>query len=204
MPTAGARLAEAIDLVPVGELPKGTLEALAARLSLKLELACHVGPSHGLPLAPIPGREQLDANALLGALEARTTDERLLVGVAAEDIAIPVFTFVFGLARQGGRACVVSLARADPEFYGLPTDPVLRDERVVAEIRHELGHLATLEHCPDRSCLMSFAGSIERADARGAEFCPSCRERLPRWLAGQDPSHPGGLGPGGFGGAKPP
>ena len=201
MATAGSRLAEAIDLVPVGELAKGTLEALAARLSLKLELACHVGSGRGLPLAPIPGREQLDANALLEALEARATDSRLLVGVAAEDISVPVFTFVFGLARHGGRACVVSLVRADPSFYGLPANPVLRDERVVAEIRHELGHLASLEHCSDRGCLMSFAGSIERADARGTQFCGSCRDRLPVWLRGETETPPF---TGGFGGAKPP
>ena len=184
MPTAEARLAEAIDLVPVGELPKGTLEALAARLSQRVTLVCHVGPRLGRPLAQVPGREQLDANALLEALDAQATDRRLLVGVAGEDIAVPVFSFVFGLARQGGHACVVSLARADPSFYGLQPDPVLRDERVVAEIRHELGHLATLEHCPDRGCLMSFAGSIERADARGGHFCPSCTGRLPHWLHG--------------------
>ena len=191
MPTSGARLAEAIDLVPVGELAAGTLEALAGRLSQKVELPCHVGPGLVPPLPMIRARDQLDANALLEALEARASEARLLVGVASQDIAIPVFTFVFGLARQGGRACVVSLARADPTFYGLPEDAVLRDERLVAETRHELGHLASLEHCPDRSCLMSFAGSIERADARGAEFCSSCRERLPAWL-------------GGFGGVKPP
>jgi archaemetzincin len=184
VPEPSARLAEAIDLVPIGELAPGTLEALAARLSRRLELACHVGRGFELSLVEIPGREQLDANVLLAALEARASDRRLLVGVAGEDIAVPVFTFVFGLARQGGRACVVSLARADPSFYGLPADPGLRDERVVAEIRHELGHLATLEHCADRGCLMSFAGSIERADARGAEFCAACRERLPGWLGG--------------------
>jgi archaemetzincin len=187
VPTEAARLAEAIDLVATGELPSGTLEALAARLSAKLELPCHVAHSREAALPPIPGRDQLDANALLATLEARASDRRLLVGVAGEDIAIPVFTFVFGLARQGGRACVVSLARADPSFYGLPPDSDRRDERVVAEIRHELGHLATLEHCPDRTCLMSFAGSIERADARGTEFCGSCRERLPGWLAGGTP-----------------
>ena len=181
MPTGAARLAEAIDLVPIGELPKGTLEALAARLSQKVELACHVGPGVSPPLPMIRGRDQLDANALLEALEAQARRPPAR-GRRGEDIAIPVFTFVFGLARQGGPACVVSLARADPSFYGLPPDPALRDERAASEIRHELGHLATLEHCPDRGCLMSFAGSIERADARGTEFCPACRARLPGWL----------------------
>ena len=183
-----ARLAEAVDLLPVGPLPPGTLEALASRLSRRVELACHVLPPRELPLRRIPKRDQIDANALLEAVEARAaSDSRLLVGVAAEDIAVPLFTFVFGLARQGGRACVVSLARTDPSFYGLPPDPDLRDERAVAEILHEMGHLATLEHCPDRGCLMSFAGNIERVDTRGGRFCASCRERLPHWLRGPAP-----------------
>jgi archaemetzincin len=183
-----ARLAEAVDLLPVGALPPATLEALAARLSRHIELACHTLPPAPLPQPRIPNRDQLDANALLEALEARAvSDDRLLVGVTAEDIAIPVFTFVFGLARQGGRACAVSLARTDPSFYGLPPDPALRDERAVAEVLHEMGHLATLEHCPDRGCLMSFAGNVERVDTRGSRFCSSCAARLPPWLRGPAP-----------------
>jgi archaemetzincin len=181
-------VAEAVDLLPVGELPPGTLERLAARLSRKVELACHVLAAAELPLRRIPNRDQIDAQSLLEAVEARaSSDVRLVVGVAGDDIAVPLFTFVFGLARQGGRACVVSLARTDPAFYGLPPDPELRDERTVAEVLHELGHLATLEHCPDRGCLMSFAGNIERVDTRGSRFCASCAERLPRWLRGPVP-----------------
>jgi archaemetzincin len=182
-----ARLAEAVDLLPVGELPPGTLDRLAARLSRKVELACHVQAGAPLPWRRIPKRDQLDAGALLEALEARATSEtRLVVGVAAEDVGVPLFTFVFGLARQGGRACLISLARTDPAFYGLPPDPELRDERAVCEVLHELGHLATLEHCQDRGCLMSFAGNIERVDTRGSSFCPSCQERMPRWLRGPE------------------
>ena len=59
--------------------------------------------------------------------------------MTSEDIALAIFTFVFGLARQGGRACLVSLARTEPAFYGLPPDQDLRDRRAVAEILHELG-----------------------------------------------------------------
>ena len=183
-----ARRAEAVDLLPVGALPPGTLEALAARLSRRVEVACHVLPPAALPVKRIPNRDQLDANTLLEAVESRATSEaRLLVGVTAQDIAVPVFTFVFGLARQGGRACVVSLARTEPSFYGLPPDPARRDERAVAEVLHEMGHLATLEHCPDRGCLMSFAGSVERVDTRGSRFCAACAERVPAWMRGPAP-----------------
>jgi predicted Zn-dependent protease len=33
---------------------------------------------------------------------------------------------------------------------------------------------------------MSFAGNIERVDTRGSSFCPSCQERMPRWLRGPE------------------
>ena len=98
-----------------------------------------------------------------------------------------IFTFVFGLARQGGKACLVSLARTEPAFYGLPPDQDLRDRRAIAEVLHELGHLAQLEHCPDRGCLMSFAGNVEKVDARGTRFCAACTARLPLWLRGRPP-----------------
>jgi archaemetzincin len=181
-------LAEAVELLPIGTLAPGTLAALAARLSRHLHLPCHVLPEADLPLPRLPGRGQLDAAALLESLEARArAPSRLVVGVTAEDIAIAIFTFVFGLARQGGRACLVSLARTEPAFYGLPPDQDLRDRRAVAEILHELGHLALLEHCPDRGCLMSFAGNVEKVDTRGARFCAACTPRLPGWLRGQPP-----------------
>ena len=184
-----AALADAVDLLPVGALDPETLKAIAARLSRHLELPCHVlTPAPEVPLSRLPNRGQLDAHALLAALETLPPSPgRILVGVAAEDIAIPIFTFVFGLARSGGRACVVSLARADPVFYGLSSDAELKLGRTVAEILHELGHLAALEHCPDRSCLMSFAGSVERADTRGSRFCAACAARLPAWLRGKAP-----------------
>ncbi len=179
-----ALLAEAVDLQPVGEMAPGGAVSLAARLSRLIELPVRLLPPAPLPARRLPGRDQLDAGELLQRLEgAVLPGPRLLVGVTGSDIAIPVFTFVFGLARQHGRACLVSLARTDPTFYGLPADGERRDRRAACEVLHELGHLAGLEHCQDRGCLMSFAGSIQAVDARGERFCGGCALRLPRWLA---------------------
>ncbi len=181
-----ALLAEAVDLQPVGDPAPAGIASLAARLSRLIELPVHLLPAAPLPARRLAGRDQLDAGELLQQLEAAAPPgRRLLVGITGADLAIPVFTFVFGLARQHGRACLVSLARTDPTFYGLPADGERRDRRAACEVLHELGHLAGLEHCRDRGCLMSFAGSVAAVDTRGDRFCDDCALRLPRWMAGR-------------------
>jgi archaemetzincin len=132
--------------------------------------------------ARLPDREQLDADALLRNLEARAPADVVLVGVTPFDVGVPIFTFVFGRARQGGSAAVVSLARLDPSFYGLPADPEKATRRAVDEILHELGHVAGLRHCEDSSCLMRFVASVDQIDVRGSAFCTPCAARLPHWL----------------------
>jgi archaemetzincin len=145
-----------------------------------VEAAAH---AHAPAAARLPERDQLDADALLAWLLARASDGgAVLVGLTSRDIAIPIFTFVFGRARLGSRAVLVSLARLDPAFYGLPAEHDLTVRRATDEILHELGHAASLQHCRDASCLMAFAGSVEKVDARGSAFCGPCRERLPSWL----------------------
>jgi archaemetzincin len=173
---------EALELLAIGPLPDTAAE-LALRLSCEVHLPCRL--AHGeVAVPPLLGRDgQGDADALLATLEARAAPGAVLVGLTAQDLALPIFTFVFGRARQAGAAAVVSVARLDPVFYGLPPRPELRLRRTLDEVRHELGHAAGLVHCADRSCLMSFAGSVEKVDARGSAFCADCAGTLPAWLA---------------------
>jgi archaemetzincin len=173
----------ALSLLPVGSLEPPRAEELVERLSRRTAAAWRLLPPRpDNPLPRLAARGQVDADALLAELEAEAPSDGVLVGLTRHDLAIPIFTFVLGRARQGGRAALVSMARLDPAFYGLPEDPALLLTRTVVEVLHELGHVAGLAHCGEASCLMSFAGSVERVDVRGSEFCPECRERLPEWL----------------------
>ncbi|HEY6554011.1 MAG TPA: hypothetical protein VI669_11700 [Vicinamibacteria bacterium] len=161
------------------------LEDLAARLSRRVHVPCRVDGTVRINPPLLSERAQGDADGLLGQLETSVADPReITVAVVALDLAIPIFTFVFGRARQGGHAAVVSLARLDPAFYGLDPDGELLTHRALVEVVHELGHLASLLHCPDASCIMSFAGSVERVDVRGTDFCEACASRLPDWIVG--------------------
>ena len=172
-----------LDLVPVGRLGAAQTEALVEHLSRRTSATWRLHPpwpEADLPL--LPQRGQVDADGLLARLEAHAPEDGVLVGVTERDLGIPLFTFVLGRGRQSGRAALVSMARLDPRFYGLPADEGLVIRRAVVEALHELGHVAGLAHCEDAACLMSFAASVARVDVRGTRFCPACEGRLPRWL----------------------
>jgi archaemetzincin len=172
-----------VQLVALGAIEPALEQELVQRVSRRIAAPCRLGarlPLDDLPT--VPGRTQADADLVLARLESLASAGVVVVGVAAVDVAIPIFTFVFGRARQGGRACLVSLARLEPAFYGLPPDSNLVTDRAVAEMLHELGHVAGLGHCRDFACLMHFAASVETIDVRGPGFCAACMLRLPPWL----------------------
>jgi len=175
------RRIEAVRLVGFGPPPPLSLQDLAARVSRRVAVACRFEPfsdAEELPL--IPGRDQVCADRLLARLEGEPIEPGAVrVGLVGVDIAIPIFTFVFGRARSGGHAAIVSTARLDPRFYGLPGNAALMARRTVDEILHELGHIAGLQHCVLPDCLMHFAGTVEQVDVRGSEFCPRCAAHLP-------------------------
>jgi len=186
-PTTGS-----LDFVTVGPFPAALAEDLVAHTSRRLPVPCRLlrGPGPATPW--IEGRDQVDADRLLAALETVAADGHpghVLIGLTAQDIGSPLFTFFFGRARLRGRAGLVSVARLAPTFYGLPDDRETTTRRAVIEILHELGHVAGLTHCDDFGCLMHLATDVEGLDARGATWCDRCLARLPDDLR---PRAPGG------------
>jgi archaemetzincin len=180
-------LAPSLLLLALGPAPSLPLAELAARLSRRVAVPCRAqGPIDLGELVRLPGRDQVDADRLLERVEAWPAPPGVVkVGLTGLDIAIPIFTFVFGRARDGGRGCLVSAARLDPRFYGLPEDAALTERRTVDEVLHELGHVAGLPHCREAFCLMRFAGSVEQVDARGSELCRGCSDRFASRLPGE-------------------
>ncbi len=170
----------AIQLVEVGQpsLPRGLLKRLAGRLERALGVSCRVLDWRvDAGFAELPERGQFHSHRLLARLaEQAPADGARLVGVTALDLSVPVFSYVFGEGQMGGRCAIVSLCRLQEEFYGLPENAGLLEERLLKEAIHELGHTLGLTHCDDWQCVMSASHTVERLDVKTAEFCQDCRK----------------------------
>jgi archaemetzincin len=126
-----------------------------------------------------PTRNQYHSTKILKEmLDELPSDALKMIGITSSDLFIPILTFVFGEAQLDGKVGIVSLARLQQEFYGLPPNQALLQRRLSKEITHELGHTFGLIHCSLRECVMSVANNIADVDAKGSSFCESCRELL--------------------------
>jgi archaemetzincin len=178
-PPGGAQ-AGRIVLVPVGPAGAGVLSHLASGLNRELMAPVITAAATAVPEgAYAPERRQYLAEDFLpGLTPYRQSGAELVLGITPVDLYVPGLNFVFGLADPRHKTAVISLARLDPQFYGLPQDAPLLHKRALKEAVHELGHCLGLAHCPDPTCIMFFSNSLADTDHKGPGFCPRCRQRL--------------------------
>ncbi|HTP31452.1 MAG TPA: archaemetzincin [Candidatus Acidoferrales bacterium] len=172
-----------IHLIPLGngriEPGLDVLEYLAAALARTFRTPCRIRPEVLDPAFALDaGRQQYYSTAILQRLERSCDPDARTLAVTACDLYVPVLTFVFGEAQLDGTCAVVSTARLNEEFYGMPRQDALMRERLVKEAAHELGHTFGLRHCVDWRCVMASSHAVERLDVKGAAFCRDCWTRV--------------------------
>ena len=175
-----------IHLIPLGapsrpgaEPGLDLLEYLAAALARIFRTPCQIRPeTFDLSFALDSNRQQYYSTAIIQRLERAADPDARVLGVTACDLYVPVLTFVFGEAQLDGNCAVVSTARLNEEFYGLPRREELLLDRLIKEAAHELGHTFGLRHCMDWRCVMASSHAVERLDVKGADFCRSCRKTV--------------------------
>jgi archaemetzincin len=165
-------------------LPGGMLGDL--RAGLVGVFGCHgeILPDEAVPPRAFNvSRQQYSSTEILAGLAGRALPGTRLLAVTSSDLYVPVLTFVFGEAQLEGACAVVSTWRLRQEFYGLPADARLLQDRLLKEAVHELGHTFALAHCQEYECVMAPSHAVEWIDLKSHLFCPGCRERLQSKLA---------------------
>jgi archaemetzincin len=176
-----------LQLLPLGEIERAQIDALARSLGRELKRECEVlAADRDLSASFNASRGQYHSTEILSRMAARVTpDTWRLLGVTAVDLYTPILTFVFGEAQLEGALAVVSSCRLDQRLYGLPADEQVLRERLFKEAVHELGHTFGLTHCDDTQCAMAPSHAVEWIDLKTARYCPKCAAALGR--AERDP-----------------
>ena len=94
--------------------------------------------------------------------------------VIHEPVGLPATSYEPARHQYLSSPILKSLARLRQEFYGLPPNRALFQQRVLKESVHELGHTYGVGHCLDPACVMHSANSLKDTDYKGWHFCGSC------------------------------
>ena len=169
-----------LQLLPIGDFDGRVLTQLAPAMANLFRVPTEVLQVRLDPeFAYHPERQQYHSSEILQAMRRYVgPDSWRVLGVTGVDLYIPILTFVFGEAQMGGPCGLVSAHRLQQEFYGLPSDRNLVQERLLKESVHELGHTLDLTHCDDYQCAMAPSHAVEWIDLKDSTLCGACQARV--------------------------
>ncbi|MBW2603215.1 MAG: archaemetzincin family Zn-dependent metalloprotease [Deltaproteobacteria bacterium] len=165
-----------VGVLPLGDVPEIVLKVIAGHITRCFKLTTQILPSLEKPEYALDKRRlQYNAGIIIETFESmHFGNHDKVIAVLNQDLFIPIFTHVFGEARQGGNCSLVSLFRLVKNPDGSsPLKPLIH-ERAAKVALHELGHLFNLLHCEHKQCLMHFSGSIEELDEMSLQLCEYC------------------------------
>jgi archaemetzincin len=169
-----------LQLLSIGDADGQLLMQLAPAMASLFRMPTEVLPVCLDPEFAYHGeRQQYHSSELLQAMQNFVgPDSWRVLGITSVDLYIPILTFVFGEAQIGGPCGLVSTHRLRQEFYGLPADRDLLQQRLLKEAVHEIGHTIDLTHCDDYQCAMAPSHAVEWIDLKDSLLCPSCQARV--------------------------
>ncbi len=167
---------ECVGIQPFGDVPELVLKIIAANIEAYFKVAAEILPPRDTPDFALDKRRlQYNAGTILKTLPLFLPGHcTKIMGVVCTDIFIPIFSYSYGEAEQGGNFALISLFRLDKNPDGSSPGSALFYERAAKVALHELGHLFNLFHCDEKTCLMHFSGTMDDLDKIPFYLCRYC------------------------------
>jgi archaemetzincin len=158
-----------IGIQPVGEIDTSYVKVIAGSFLGELRIRSLILPTLDHPDYAFDKRRiQYNAGLIINRLETiKFQGCNKIIALIDADLFIPVFSYVLGESRMGGKCSLVSLYRLKRS-----------SERAAKVALHEFGHLMNLGHCHEKACVMKFSKNIEQLDSISTIFCKYCLDQI--------------------------
>jgi len=182
-----------INVIPLNNIDKSILEFIQISLRNIFNKETCILDKINVPENSFDqSRNQHNANKILNYLIENLPLKNIQdinLAILDLDIFVPSLNFVFGLAVNFPRICLISTARLDPLFYTnfnyslksksltpelIKKEKNIFEERILKEAVHEIGHTLGLNHCSNYKCVMYFSNTLLDTDKKGYNFCLNC------------------------------
>ncbi|SMC85556.1 archaemetzincin [Desulfocicer vacuolatum DSM 3385] len=151
----------------------------AANIQAVFDIATDVAAPWPAPRGAVfSHRSQYNAAEIIKSLAVNIHGPVKRVGITSRDITLPFLTYVFGEARIGGNAAVISTHRLQLPCNGIIPEKSLVYTRLSKIAIHETGHLMGLSHCKSSRCIMNFSVGLDKLDTLSPVLCNECKVRL--------------------------
>ncbi len=186
-------MADIINIIPLSNIDENILEFLQDNLEKIFKRETRVLYRISVPENSFDqNRNQYNSERILNYLIKKLSLKNIQdinLAILNLDIFVSQLNFVFGLASDFPRICLISTARLNPLFYTrsisssaeknrtlylAKEDKKIFNERILKEAVHEIGHTLGLEHCSDYKCVMYFSNTLMDTDKKNYNFCPNC------------------------------
>ncbi len=179
-----------IALQPIGNIQQNTLNILKHEIEEQYHSTVIILPAINLPDSFInheKGKRYAAPSAIRYLKETMPDTVQYIAGITDQDIYTtkqdkwgnikkPASKYkiwgIMGLGYKPGKSCIISTARLHCQ------NQQQYMERIIKITLHEIGHNHGLDHCPDKSCLMTDAvETISTVDHAQARLCTKCLNR---------------------------
>ncbi len=167
-----------IYVLPLGKIDLSFFEKLKKDLQKIFNFEIELGDRAQIPdYAYNKGNGKYNGRIILNELaKLNFTNSEKILAITGQDLFTEDLNYIFGQAESGGKICLISTYRLNPEFYLEKTNDELFYNRILKEAVHELGHTFGLKHCDNKKCVMCFSDGIEATDDKESVFCEKCEK----------------------------
>ncbi len=164
-------------------ISKDTLTDIINHLSTQIAFSYTIGKIEILPEDFLDKkRNQVNAQLALGTLNSRYRKEQAfrVIFLIREDLFLPGYNFIFGLALPGGKSAIISDAQLISRNFTISEKDKrkLYLRRLAKVSLHELGHTLMLSHSKNPKSVMKYHNSVSELDTTGDYLLLEDKERI--------------------------